>query len=274
MRQILSATLCFCMASLLPGLAIGQEPSKDAGSKHSYFSKTEHRHAAKWSYLGDTGPTHWGDLSKAYILAKTGKHQSPINIPANRSATKDLPELKFEYQKEWLVVVNNGHTIQHNERPGSFLHIGDKKYALEQFHVHTPSEHTIEGKQYGGEIHFVHKSSAGEIAVVAVLVKNDITGRSKLPPLQIPSLSGGKTVAYRGFHNPAVMFPEDKEYFEYQGSFTTPPCTEGVRWIVLTTPISVDHRNLEHFHKVLGNNNRPTQPLNDRVVRISKTSAD
>jgi len=247
-----------------------EEPDVATATKHAYFSKTEHRHAAEWSYEGPTGPSHWGDLSQDYVLAKVGRQQSPINIASQDVSRESLPPLKFEYQKEWLVVVNNGHTIQHNESPGSFLHVGDKKYALEQFHVHTPSEHTIDGKHFDGEIHFVHKSASGEVAVVAVLVENDISGVRKLPPMRLPTIKGGKTVAYRGYHDPASILPESKSYYEYRGSFTTPPCTEGVRWIVLSTPIKADPRNLTHVHELLGDNNRPTQPINDRQVAVTK----
>jgi carbonic anhydrase len=115
---------------------------------HHYFSKTPPQHAASWGYAGLKGPAHWGTLDPSYRLASDGRHQSPVNINSKQAPVAELPELKFDYRRENITVLNNGHTIQHNESPGSFLYVGDQRFALEQFHMHAPSEHTVDGKHF------------------------------------------------------------------------------------------------------------------------------
>jgi carbonic anhydrase len=229
---------------------------------HHYFSKSEHQHAVEWGYQGKTGPAHWGELSPEFHMAKDGRKQSPIDIPLNATISQNLPPLKFEYQKELLSVVNNGHAIQHDERPGSFLHVGESVYALEQFHVHLPSEHTIDGKHFDMEIHFVHRSEEGKVAVVAVMVAAGDQNPVDVPRLRVPAKQG--ETAFRGSRNPANLIPKDQAYVTYTGSFTTPPCTEDVHWIVMTVPVHGTARTIEMLRRVTGGNNRPTQRLNGR----------
>jgi len=263
-----ASTITLCNA--ITGRAADEPEAKKDVVTHHYFSKSEHQHAAKWGYEGKIGPKFWGDLDPAYRLAKTGKRQSPINIETKVAATKKLPALKFDYQVEQLSSFNNGHTIQHNEAPGSFLFVGDDRYALEQLHVHTPSEHTIDGKHFPMEIHLVHKSGSGRIAVVAVLVEAKEKGTVEVPfYFGLPSRSG-EEVRYEGRRNPSDFLPQSRKYFEYSGSFTTPPCTEDVRWIVMQQPVRANPKLIHRFETLLKANNRPTKPLNGRVVGVSE----
>lgn len=238
---------------------------------HHYFSKTSHEPAAKWSYAGSTGPAFWGTLDPSFRLASSGKHQSPIDIPTKTTRVADLPELKFDYRRERIAALNNGHTIQYNDAPGSFLFVGAEKFSLEQFHMHTPSEHTLDGKPFDLEIHFVHKSPSGAVVVVGVLVQSDEKADLDLPLYYDLPEASGEIVAFSGIRNPSDFLPRSREYFSYSGSFTTPPCTEQVRWIVMTQPIGVQPKCLERFATILKANNRPVQKLNDRVVERSKS---
>ena len=250
--------------------AFAQKPKVSQSKEHHYFSKSDHKHETEWGYSGKIGPAHWGKLSPSYRLASTGKRQSPIDIELSKTPKRKLPALKFAYRKERLVVYNNGHTIQHDEKPGSFLHVGDEVYALEQFHVHLPSEHTINGRHSDMEIHFVHKSKSGKVAVVAVMVN---AGRDKpvvVPPLSVPGKKGEKAVPFRGEVDPNRLIPSDHSYVTYQGSFTTPPCTEGVRWIVMTTPVRATATNITRLRKGTGGNNRPVQQRHDREILLSR----
>ncbi len=237
---------------------------------HHYFSKTEHSHAATWSYTGKTGPEFWGQLDPAYRLAATGRQQSPIDIQTRKTISKTLPQLKFDYQSEQVSSFNNGHTIQHDDEPGSFLYVGDQRYALEQFHVHTPSEHTIDGKQFPMEIHFVHRATSKEVAVVAVLVEADAEGEVEVPYYYDLSTQPGEHVRYEGQQNPSDLLPRRRDYYEYLGSFTTPPCTEGIRWFVLKQTVKASPERIRRFEIVLKANNRPVQLLHGRTISISK----
>ena len=262
-------TFLFCWP--MSGAVAGdKELEPDSPLVHHYFSKGPHKHDAEWGYTGKQGPQFWGTLSPKYHLAKDGKQQSPVDIQTKKTITDSLPPLKFNYRKERISAINNGHSIQHNEQPNSFLHVGDQVYSLEQFHVHVPSEHTIDGKHADMEIHFVHKSSSGEVAVVAVMVHADSKNPVDVPIYkELPKQVGESVVADHASRNPIEFIPKDHSYLRYMGSFTTPPCTEGIRWIMMKTPISITPAVLAEFKEILGGNNRPVQKLNDRQVFVT-----
>lgn len=254
-------------------LAGDKELKRDSPLVHFYFSKGKHTHAAEWGYEGKQGPEYWGTLSPHYHLAKDGKQQSPIDIQSKKAISESLPPLKFDYQKERISAINNGHSIQHDEQPGSFLHVGDHVYSLEQFHVHVPSEHTIDGKHADAEIHFVHKSPAGKVAVLAVLVQADSQNPVNAPINTIIPQHAGESVAVdQVTRDPMELIPKDHSYWQYRGSFTTPPCTEGVDWIVMKNSISTTPEILEKFRKIIGGNNRPVQGLYGRKIMVSTSS--
>jgi carbonic anhydrase len=169
-----------------------------------------------------------------------------------------------------MSAINNGHSIQHNEQPGSFLHVGDHVYSLEQYHVHVPSEHTIDGKHADMEIHFVHKSSSSKVAVVAVMVHADSKNPVDVPMYKVlPDQVGETMVADHATRNAMDFIPKEHSYWQYMGSFTTPPCGEGIRWIMMKTPISITPAVLTEFKEILGGNNRPVQMLNGRQVSVT-----
>ena len=246
-------------------------PALDSPLVHHYFSKGTHKHDAEWNYTGKLGPKFWGTLSPKYRLAKDGRQQSPIDIQTENAIPEPLLPLSFKYRKERFSAINNGHSIQHNEQPGSFLNVGDQAYSLEQFHVHVPSEHKIDGYHTDMEIHFVHKSTSGRAAVVAVMVYADSNNAVNIPTYQeLPSQVGERVVGDNIYRNPIDLLPKDHSYFEYMGSFTTPPCTEGIRWFVMKTPISIKPEAFAEIKRIIGGNNRPVQKIFGRQVSLAE----
>tara|TARA_R110002096_G_scaffold4501_38_gene21303 strand:+ start:7276 stop:8088 length:813 start_codon:yes stop_codon:yes gene_type:complete len=223
-----------------------------------------------WSYGGKNGPKNWGDLTPAWSLAKEGREQSPIDLTGARSSSVLYP-LNFAYQSAPLNLVNNGHTIQQNFTPGSSVEIMGKTYNLAQFHFHSGSEHTVEGRRFDLEMHLVHKAADGQLLVVGVLFEIG----AENPFLaqffgQLPASAQG-SIATSGFSlNPAEALPEDRAYYYYQGSLTTPPCTEGVQWYILRKPMQLSQSQLAAFRALYANNYRPTQPLNERTLWETK----
>lgn len=226
--------------------------------------------APHWGYYGDIGPDYWGDLSEEFTSCKTGKAQSPINI--GRQVMGRLPPLQIRYRSSPIILINNGHSIKIEVPPGNQLTIAGKDYELKQFHFHTPSEHARSSYRLPMEIHFVHKSRDGELAFLAVLAR--ITYRPN-PILKriweyIPQEAGETAAPARLHINPVSLVPVKRDYLTYQGSLTTPPCTEGVRWIVMQEPLRVSRDQVDRLTRGIGDNARPVQPLNDRTVTANR----
>jgi carbonic anhydrase len=219
--------------------------------------------AVHWTYDGHTGPAHWTGLS-GENWACGGLHQSPIDLA---DAVPVRTALDFDYRPTALNLVNNGHTIQQNVEAGSWLRVGDDVYALKQFHMHTPSEHTVGGKVYDLELHLVHQNEAGQLAVVGVLFERGATNAF------LETFWRHLPVTPNERHgDPAVQLdvrsflPASGACFAYEGSLTTPPCTEGVRWMVLETPVQLAPSQLDAFRAIYAHNARPVQPRNNRVI--------
>lgn len=237
--------------------------------EHYYLKKAEHKPAAHWSYEGATGPEHWGELSPSYSLAVNGKRQSPINIDTSSVVEEAQAELIFRYRvKKKPDFINNGHTLQHEqEDDGSEIEVGGKHYRLEQFHIHTPSEHTIDGQHFPLELHMVHKAADGEIAVLAIFYKegNSSQALKYIADVEVPSEKGEGAAMQQSIRLDELI-PDKPDYYSYSGSFTTPPCTEGVRWFILKQALEADGVLLSKIADVLKANNRPVQDLNGRTV--------
>jgi carbonic anhydrase len=218
-----------------------------------------------WSYSGKTGPEHWGDLKPEYKMCKIGKNQSPINIAGATTAT--LTPINLFYNVKAKSFLNNGHTLKAKMKEGAKLYIDGKEFKLIQFHFHTPSENTIDGKYYPAEAHFVHSTKDGELAVLGVMFK---IGKHN-PAFQklvdnIPTKVGSEKNLCPVNLKAKDLLPKSLEYYRFNGSLTTPPCTEGVRWFVLKEPVEVSAEQIRAFEKVMGKNNRPLQPINARVI--------
>lgn len=226
--------------------------------------------AGPWGYQGATGPEHWGRLSDDYDACRSGNQQSPVDISGMWST--HLPPLSFQYRSSYLSMVNTGQTIRVNYEPGSFLRISGQRYELQQLHFHTPSEHTIQGVPADMEIHLVHRDGYGNYAIVAIPV---ISGRRHNVVMarigqNLPPHPGNEYVDYRTGIKPIFLLPTNRDYVSYQGSLTEPPCTEGVRWLVFLHPLEVPAEYVAKFRQIMGNNARPTQPLNGRRLAANK----
>jgi len=226
----------------------------------------DHGHAPHWGYAGEAGPGHWGDLSEAYHLCAQGMRQSPVDIAAG--AHVDAAPIAMQYRPTPLKVVYNGHTVQVNYAAGSTLMVDGKTYTLAQFHFHSPSEHTRKGHPFPMEAHLVHKADDGSLAVVGVFLKegaeNPVLARIW------PHLSGevNHEMAVEGVEvNVADLLPAEKAYFNYSGSLTTPPCSEGVTWLVMDRSVEVSKAQVDTFLGLVHPNARPVQPLHDRDVK-------
>ncbi len=231
------------------------------------FAAETETEAPHWSYQGQDGPEHWGELSSQYLMCSEGWNQSPINLVDDVHA--GLPKLEFEYYSTNINEINNGHSIQQNMAPGSFLRVPERNLNLElkQFHFHSPSEHTIDGKSFAMEIHFVHADKDGGLAVVGVLIDEG----EEHPVLNklwafMPENPGETSQEPIGIEETDLL-PPTREYYAYSGSLTTPPCTEGVKWIVLKTPVQASAEQIATFKERVGPaTNRPVQPLNARMI--------
>lgn len=225
----------------------------------------------QWSYSGDSGPAHWGELSPAWAMAKTGKQQSPIDIVPARAVRKDQAELKLSYQDTTLEILNNGHTIEDDYHNGGTLTVGGRAYKLAQFHFHSPSEHTIDGKHTPMELHLVHKDADGKLAVIGVMIEEGSTHAELAKLWQHLPATPGRAQAVEGvLVNASKLLPISLASYRYSGSLTTPPCSEQVAWYVMQQPIEASAEQIAAFRRLVFGNNRPTQPLNGRTIHASR----
>ena len=220
-----------------------------------------------WSYGGEGGPEQWGQLKPEFATCATGSRQSPIDI---RSGVKvDLEPIQFDYRPSGFRVVDNGHTIQVNVNGGNSIEIQGNRYDLVQFHFHRPSEERINGRQFDMVAHLVHKDPEGRLAVVAVLLD-----RGSAHPLvqnvwnNLP-LEKGDEVATRATMDLNDLLPKDRRYYTYMGSLTTPPCSEGVLWMVMQQPVTISNEQIAVFSRLYPMNARPIQSAAGRLIKQS-----
>jgi carbonic anhydrase len=227
-----------------------------------------------WTYTGATGPSHWKSIDPTnYAACVDGTAQSPINIV--KPVKKDLVNLKFDYVASEAGIFNNGHTVEAEPLGSekSTVEINGSRYTFAQFHFHAPSEHEINGMHYPVEVHFVHKTDEGKLAVVGVFIK-----------------AGKENAAWKSFTDKITAATSDPEATKvemdwlkllprltqtvrYDGSLTTPGCSEGVKWNVFTNAITMSQAQINQFTEAYSGNNRPVQPLNNRIVTIDTTSS-
>jgi carbonic anhydrase len=218
-----------------------------------------------WGYSGEEGPQHWGELSPDYAVCATGRNQSPINLTGMIEG--DLPELQVNYPNKASQIVNNGHSIQVNVQPGDSITVDGHSYELKQFHFHSPSENTIEGESFPLETHFVHADADGNLAVIAVMYRSGAANAElEKAWAQMPVHAGDEAKLEHGVA-PGVLLPANHDYYRFNGSLTTPPCSEGVAWYVIKQIDTASDEQIEKFaHTMHHDNNRPLQPVNARVV--------
>jgi carbonic anhydrase len=273
--RTLLVALGLATAVALAAAAGGQAPAASKQTKPN--AKPGHGHEAHWSYedgSGEVGPAHWAELP-GNAPCSAGRHQSPIALVSSGAGAATPaagPQDVFSYKPSRISLVNNGHTVQEDYDPGSSVSEGGVVYTLRQFHFHAPSEHTLDGRSFPLEMHLVHLDAAGKPAlVVGVLVKE---GRSNsdfdVLFARLPQHSGEKVEPAGGKVEAAHLLPADRSHFVYDGSLTTPPCSEGVRWRVMRQPIEMSAAQIEVFRAVphLQHTNRPLQPANGRTVSL------
>jgi carbonic anhydrase len=221
-----------------------------------------------WRYEGAEGPGTWGELSRDWEKCKSGTEQSPIDLPKSGELKGKTP-LAASYGKLPLEILNNGHTVQVTGLSGGKLTIDGKDYELQQFHLHAPSEHTVASVASDGELHLVHRTPAGELAVVGILLKKGKENKILAPVFaSAPKDEGHDAKPVSGAEiDLAKLVPAKAAYYTYSGSLTTPPCSEGVRWFVLKQPVEVSAAQLQKFKDVMhGGNARPVMALGMRKV--------
>lgn len=260
----------FIVLLLLCKQSICQKDSLQKTNKNKGSARPVH-----WAYSGESGPKYWGKLSPVYALCAQGKNQSPINII--NSATEAGIHWDFDYKTTKLKIthnehvdniIDNGHTIQISVDEGSTFVLKSRTYHLKQLHFHTPSEHSVDGKNYPMEIHFVHMSDSGQFAVVGVFVEEGKENENLAKiVLNLPEKKGDTKDMKDD--NLALQFhlPKTNDAYHYLGSLTTPPCSENVEWLVFKQPVQASKEQISAITNKIGPNNRPAQKLNKRKVQ-------
>lgn len=234
-------------------------------SAFTALSAAAHGDHTHWGYTGHDSPESWGNLSEEFRLCSTGKNQSPVNITETVSGR--LPSIKANYRPSTVEVENNGHTIQVNyPEGGNTLTVNGRTYTLKQFHFHVPSENQIKGRTFPMEAHFVHLDENKQPLVLAVLYEAGKTNDRLASIWDAMPMTAGKVKLDQPF-DASSLLPRNLRYYRFAGSLTTPPCSEGVSWLLLKTYDHIDQAQAEKFTRAIGShNNRPVQPLNARVV--------
>lgn len=248
--------------------AVAGHPGGDAPVASATMAEAHISGEVHWSYEGETGPQAWGKLKPDFNLCATGKRQSPINIEDGNTLQGPAEPVQFAYAPSNATVVNNGHTIQVDVQGDNSITVRGSSYRLLQFHFHTPSEEQINFKRFPMVVHLVHKNSEGQLAVVAVLLEEGATN-----PLidkvwtYMPLDNGDRVRMPPGLLDLTELLPTDQRYYQFMGSLTTPPCSEGVLWMVLKKPVSLSKAQYKLFTQLYPGNARPVQPINGRPVR-------
>lgn len=262
-RQYMRARAIALTGQAPPGM---EEPNYRVLGSRLQGGATKELH---WAYEGETGPQAWARLNPDFRLCANGQRQSPIHIETAKALQGPAEPLQFSYQPSLAEVVNTGHTIQVNLLQGeNTLTVRGAMYKLVQFHFHHPAEERIDGKGFALVAHLVHRSAEGQLAVVAVLLDpgeaSTFLGKVwTYMPLDVAD----RVRTPAGWVDVNELLPQDRRYYQFFGSLTTPPCSEGVLWMVLKQPMTLDAGQLRMFSQQFPNNARPVQSVNGRVVR-------
>jgi carbonic anhydrase len=227
-----------------------------------------HAGEAHWSYEGAHGPDHWGAMKSDYSTCATGKRQSPIHIQSADTAPGPAEPIEFHYGASGGSVFNNGHTIQVDTTGKHWINMRGSTYHLVQFHFHHPAEEKINDKGFAMVAHLVHKNEAGQLAVVAVLM--DVGANNEFLQkiwTRMPLEAQDRVPLPDELLPLGELLPQDQRYYQFMGSLTTPPCSEGVLWMVLKQPVTLGADQLKLFSKLFPMNARPVQAVNGRLVR-------
>lgn len=247
------------VAAVFTGLSVAGERRHDSNDPHE-TGKTAH-----WGYTGKIGPEYWGELDKSFATCSSGRNQSPIDLGNMLEA--DLPALDINYTVGGTKVINNGHAIEIEYAPGSTLTAEGHTYELKQFHFHAPSENTIKGESFAMEAHYVHADADGNLAVIALMFKAGADNTELEKAWSYMPEYAEQSNELPDPLNGDILLPQNHDYYRYNGSLTTPPCTEGVTWIVMKDYQTASQDQIDRFvHVMHHDNNRPVQPINARLI--------
>jgi carbonic anhydrase len=224
-------------------------------------------HAPHWSYEGETGPDVWGRLKPEFAKCATGTRQSPIDI--RDGIRVDLDAVQFDYRPSAFRVIDNGHTVQVNVASGNSIEVTGRRYELLQFHFHRPSEERIDGRQFDMVAHLVHRDPDGRLAVVAVLLDRGLAHPLVQQVWNNLPLERHVEAPARAPVDLSHLLPKDQRYYTYMGSLTTPPCSEGVLWLVMQQPVSISTEQIDVFSRLYPMNARPVQQASGRLIKQS-----
>lgn len=251
-----------------PADAHAPSPSTRAAAPREDGPGRPHAHAAAhWDYAGEFGPEAWGKMKPEFAACATGQRQSPIDIRGG--ITVQLEPIQFDYRPSGFSVIDNGHTVQVNLPAGNAITVLGRRYELKQFHFHRPSEERINGRQFDMVAHLVHQDAEGRLAVVAVLLDRGVAQPVVQAVWNALPLEKGEDQAAPGAIDLNRLLPEDRRYYTYMGSLTTPPCTEGVLWMVMKTPVPVSPEQVQIFSHLYPMNARPVQSAAGRLIKES-----
>jgi len=225
-------------------------------------------HGPAWAYTGPLGPQAWPTLHPSFSLCGSGQRQSPIDI--RDGLPLDLEPVDFSYRPGFFSVTDNGHTVNVQVGAGNAIEVGARRYELTGFHFHMPGEERVDGRSFAMSVHLVHRDAQGRLAVVALVAEEGPEHPAVQTVWNHLPLERGEFVAAAMEFDPSALLPKRRGYVTYMGSLTTPPCTEGVLWIVMQQPIQVSPQQLAIFARLHPMNARPVQPLNDRVIKQSR----
>ncbi|MEO0048725.1 MAG: hypothetical protein RL556_57 [Actinomycetota bacterium] len=256
----------FALVAALAGCAPAATPTATPSETATAAATKAH-----WTYEGAEGPANWGTLDASYALCADGTAQSPINVEA--PVATDLVNIKFDYQATEAGVFNNGHTVEAEPltEGKDTITLDGVTYPFLQFHFHAPSEHEINGVRYPLEVHFVHKTTDGKIAVVGILFKEGAENKAWQPFIDDIAKATATAEDTKLELDWASLLPADQSTIRYDGSLTTPGCSEGVKWNVIAKPITMSAKQIAAFTAAYANNSRPVQALNGRKVVIDST---
>lgn len=250
--------------------ALAEHPATPSGTEVviTPAPSGEHTDEAHWSYEGADGPQVWARLNPAFKLCAYGLRQSPIAIEDSASLQGPAEALQFGYTPSTGTVVNNGHTIQVDVQGDNTLTVRGSTYQLRQFHFHSPAEEQVNGRRAAMVVHLVHQNAEGQLAVVAVqLEPGEPNTLIDTVWTYMPLDTNDHVRIPAGLLNLSALLPTDQRYYQFMGSLTTPPCTEGVLWMVLKQPMTISPSQYRLFTQLYTNNARPVQPINGRPVR-------
>ena len=216
-----------------------------------------------WGYQPADGPDAWATLHPSFAACGNGERQSPIDIMPRRS---QAPEVIFVYKPTAGTVVDDGHGLEVDLAPGSFMVVDGARFDLIELQLHTPSEHTVAGDSFPMELHLVHRSKAGALAVIGVLFTEGEASSALAPVWKGAPKARGSSKLKKMF-DPEALLPREHAAYRYDGSLTTPPCTEGVIWHVFKRPRTEDEQTIGAFRRRFGATARPVQELGGRELR-------